>query len=164
MTETLAAGDPVADFELKTTAGETMRTPDARADDLLFYAIYKRDCETCQYTVPYLERLHKEYAGKGFKVWGVVQESCEDAAEFAARFGLTFPQLVDADLDVTELHRPESVPTMYLVDSSSNVVRSVFGFQTEALNEIAALAAERTSKLYRPIVRPEDDAPLLKAG
>jgi peroxiredoxin len=164
MSKILEAGDSVVDFALPDYTGAQRESLDARRSGPLLYVLYKKSCPTCQYALPYLERLHRQYSARGLTVWGVAQESREDAAAFAREYGLTFPQLVDADLDVTEQHAITNVPTVYLVDSGPTVLDMVVGFVSARYNELSRRIAEMVGAAYEPIVRPEDGAPALKPG
>lgn len=164
MAQPLSAGDHVRDFVLQSTDGQTRSSAEARSTGLLLYAIYKKVCGTCQLTFPFLQRFASQYAGSGFQIWGVSQENPSDTRTFAESYGVTFPQLVDEDLEVTERHGLLTVPGIYLVDASDRILRSIPAFDSEELNAMAALVAKRTARDYVPIVRPEDNAPLIKPG
>ena len=164
MSKILEAGDHVVDFALRDHTGALRQSLDARRVGPLLYVLYKKSCPTCQYALPFLERLHREYAGRGLTVWGVAQETEEDAAAFAAEYGLTFPQLADADLEVTERHAITNVPTVYLVDSGPTVLDMVVAFVSARYNDLSRRIAEIVGAAYVPIVRPEDGAPALKPG
>ena len=164
MSDTLTAGDPVIDFELRDAAGAACSSLAARRHGLLLFAIYKKGCGTCRFTLPFLQRFHDTYAGPGFTFWGVSQDSVEETRQFAQENGFTFPTLVDDDLRVTEAYGLTVVPGIYLVDSSDEIVRHAPCFIKNELNEMARLVAERTGRPCVPVVRHEDDAPEMKPG
>lgn len=165
MPNTLKAGDPVVDFILP---GLDEKTYDLRATRragvLVAFAFYKKTCGTCQYTFPYLQRLHTQYAGDRFQMWGIAQENAADAEAFAKQYGATFPQLIDENLEVTEQYDLTTVPGIYLVDETDTILRQTGAFSKEELNTMARLIAERTGKAYVPVVREEDHAPDFKPG
>ena len=164
MSDVRAAGDPVADFALAGIDGNTYSSAVARQRGLLLFALYKQGCGTCKFTAPFLQRFHDEYACDGFRIWAVSQDSAEETREFADRYGLTFPLLLDESLNVTVAYRLKSVPAIYLVDESSTILRHAPAFMSNELNAMAQVIAERKGVPYAPIVRPEDDAPALKPG
>lgn len=164
MPEVRTAGDAVEDFTLAALDSRSYNTAAARRRGLLLFAIYKKGCGTCQFTVPFLQRFHEEYAGQGFQLWGVSQDSLEETREFAARFGLTFPLLLDHDLAVTSAYRLTHVPSIYLVGETGIILRHAPAFVKDELNAMARLVADRCSVPYVPIVRHEDNAPSLKPG
>ncbi|MGC8668623.1 MAG: peroxiredoxin family protein [Chthonomonadales bacterium] len=154
----------MADFTLKDTAGRLYRSASARAEGPVVFAFYKRSCPTCLYTLPFLQRLHEAYAGGSARVWGISQDTPEDTDALARELGITFPLLIDADLEVTEAYDLVSVPNIYLADEGSVIVRHAPAFIASELNAMARIFAERTGMAYRPVVREEDHAPSLKPG
>lgn len=164
MLQVLTAGDAVVDFTLSGIDGRTYDSRAARSRGLLLFAIYKKGCGTCRFTVPFLQRFHQEYAGEGFRLWGVAQDSAEETREFAWSFGLTFPLLLDTHLAVTAAYRLTHVPGIYLVDESDTILRHAPAFVKDELNAMAQLVAERCSVPYIPVVRDQDNAPAFKPG
>jgi peroxiredoxin len=164
MSHVLTAGDAVVDFTLAGIDGKTYDSRAARSRGLLLFAIYKKGCGTCQYTMPFLQRFHQEYAGEGFRLWGVSEDSAEETREFAEQFGLTFPLLLDYGLAVTVAYGLTNVPGIYLVDETDTILRHAPAFVKDELNAMAQMVAERCSVPYIPIVREEDNAPASKPG
>jgi peroxiredoxin len=158
------AGESIQDFTLSGLDGRTYDSRDARRKGLLLFAIYKMGCGTCQYTMPFLQRFHQEYAGEGFQLWGVAQDSADETREFGEQFGVTFPLLLDTDLTVTYAYGLTHVPGIYLVDESDAILRHAPAFAKDELNAMAQVVAERCSIPYVPVVRDEDNAPAFKPG
>lgn len=164
MPDTLTTGDPVIDFTLLDTNGLAHSSQDARNGGLLLFAIYKKGCGTCRFTLPFLQRFHESYSGERFAFWGVSQDNVRESKEFAAENGYTFPILIDEELSVTEAYGLITVPGIYVVDHSEKILRHAPAFVKAELNEMARMVSERTGQPYRDVVRPEDDAPALKPG
>lgn len=161
-------GDPVIDFSLYTAQGGLYESRSARSKGLLLVAIFRSGCDTCRYSAPYLQRFHTLYAepsfGK-FQIWGVSQDASEKTADFAEEYGLTFPILLDENLQVSEDYAIVAVPDLYLLDGGSRIAGAVVGgFQREGFNALAKRVAEHTGVPYTPVVREEDRAVALKPG
>ena len=60
-------------------------------DGPVLVVFYKASCPTCQFTLPYLERLSKG----GLRFLGVSQDDAATTTAFAGRFGVTFPVVRD---------------------------------------------------------------------
>jgi len=166
---TLQAGDAVVDFDLTDLNGERFATAQARQQGLVLIALFKTGCGTCRYSAPFLQRLHEQYAansGGKFQVVGVSQDDAATTREFAAQYGgLTFPLLLDMNLDVSGKYAITHVPDLYLLDAHDTLQRSILGrFSRDEFNELARIAAAAVGTPYSPIVRDEDDAPALKPG
>ena len=164
LAEPLKAGDPMRDFALPSLDGSMCDSRSARTEKLLLFAFWKRTCGTCQFTFPYLQRFQVMYGGAGFRIWGIAQESADDAQAFMRQYGATFTQVLDSDYRVSEEFGLVSVPAIYLVDSSERILRAASGFDSSELNAMARVAAERTGTAYSAVVRPEDGAPDFKPG
>lgn len=83
-------------------------------------------CPPCVASLPHLERIHGQFADRGFSVVGVNQEPGEEARvrAFVAGRGLSFPSVVDHG-HVGTRYGVTSLPTTYLVDRKGKV-RAVF--------------------------------------
>jgi len=56
---------------------------------------FKVSCPVCQFTFPFLERLHKRYGGDGVTFLGISQDDARATQNFAKEYGVTFPLLLD---------------------------------------------------------------------
>src|SRR2546430_2193383 len=102
MATPLAAGDRVIDFTLRSVDGILHNSEEMRKEGLLAFVFWKKTCGTCQFSFPYLQRFHDQYAGEGFQFWGIAQENEQDVRDFVSLYRATFPQLIDEDLAATE--------------------------------------------------------------
>ena len=162
------AGDPVVDFTLLGIDGETYSSQTARRQGMVLAVLFKTGCGACKYSLPYLQRLHEQYAagsGGKFQVWGLSQDDAATTREFARQYGITFPLLLDSDLSTTVQYRISHVPDLYLLTADDRIADAVVGyFGRDGFNAIARQAAEFLAVPYVPIVRDEDDAPDIKPG
>ena len=58
-------------------------------------AFFKVSCPTCQYALPFHERLFKAYKGQQVSLVGVSQNKPKIPKAFAKEFGISFPLLLD---------------------------------------------------------------------
>jgi peroxiredoxin len=129
-------------------------------------AFFKISCPVCQFTFPFLERLHKRYGGDRVTFIGVSQDDARDTANFAKEYGITFPILLD-DEDgylVSNAYGLTSVPTIFLIDNDGTVKVSSMGFDRRDLETIAAELAERRKMVLAPLFRPDEVVPANKPG
>jgi len=120
-----------------------------------------RDMQIC---VPFLQRIHTQYAlrsGGKFQVWGISQNDAEETAVFAKEYGnADISLLLDSQLDVSAEYRITNVPDLYLLSEEDTIPLSVVGyFGKEAFNALAETVAQFLNVPYTPIVREEDNAP-----
>ncbi len=129
-------------------------------------AFFKISCPVCQFTFPFLERLHKRYGGDGATFLGISQDDARDTKDFAKEFGVTFPMLID-DEDgyiVSNAYGLTSVPTIFLIDTDGTVRVSSMGFDKKDLETIAAELAQRRKIALAPLFRPDEVVPINKPG
>ncbi len=91
----LSAGAKAPAFELQSTNGEKSALADALQKGPVVAAFFKVSCPTCQFTAPFLERLHETYGGAKFTLWGISQDDARDTRDFCQEFEVEFPALID---------------------------------------------------------------------
>ncbi len=164
-----SAGESVYDFTLRATDGKPYSSADARRQGLLLAALFKTTCGTCKFSLPYLQRFHAQYAVPSagrFQIWGISQDNAQDTLAFARENGpATFPLLLDSTLEVSEAYRLIAVPDLYLLGAGDTLLAALPGhFSKEGFNDLARQVADFLQAPYTPIVREEDNAPLLRPG
>jgi peroxiredoxin len=118
---TLAPMAQAPDFTLKNLAGGNLRLNEQRGRVVLvnFWATW---CGPCKQEMPHLTRLYDKYRAAGFVLLGVnVDEDPRQAAAVAARLGVSFPVLFDADKTVSRLYDLQSMPATVLIDRDGRV-------------------------------------------
>jgi peroxiredoxin len=91
-------------------------------------ALFKSACPICQFTFPFLERIHA--AGK-LPIYGVSQDGPEDTLQFSRRFGITFPMLLDTEesgYPASNAFGISHVPTVFLIEPSGAISRVIEGW------------------------------------
>jgi len=109
------------DFTLKTAEGRNLRLQEQRGQVVLvnFWATW---CGPCRQEMPHLNRLFTKYQASGFTLLGVnVDDDPRQALAVAARMGLKFPVLLDADKAVIKRYDMGSMPATVLIDRDGRV-------------------------------------------
>jgi peroxiredoxin len=109
------------DFTLRSLEGRNLRLAEQRGQVVLvnFWATW---CGPCKQEMPHLNRLYDKYRSSGFVLLGVnVDEDARQASGTAAKFGLHFPVLFDADKAVVKLYDLNSMPATVLIDRDGKV-------------------------------------------
>jgi len=117
----IAPPTPAPDFSLHAMTGPNMRLQDQRGRVVMvnFWATW---CAPCQQEMPHLNRLYQKYRSSGFVLLGVnVDEDSSKAADAAAKLGITFPVLLDADKRVSKLYDLSTMPSTVLIDRDGKV-------------------------------------------
>jgi peroxiredoxin len=117
----VTAQAPAPDFTLRSTEGRNLRLQEQRGQVVLinFWASW---CGPCKQELPHLNRLHDKYRSAGFVMLGVnIDDDAKLGAATAARWGIKFPVLLDADKAVTRQYDLGAMPATVLVDRDGRV-------------------------------------------
>ena len=84
-------------------------------------------CGPCRVEAPLLQKASERY-GERVTFLGVdARDSAEDARDFIHRYGITYPNVIDAREEITALLGLRGFPTTYVFDRSGKVRASVVG-------------------------------------
>lgn len=79
-------------------------------------------CLPCRQEAPALEEFQHRHGGSGFTVLGIdTQDLSSDAEDFAAKYGLSYPQLHDGEGKAADEYGTTGVPENFLVAPSGKV-------------------------------------------
>jgi peroxiredoxin len=109
------------DFTLRGADGRNLRLAEQRGQVVLvnFWASW---CGPCKQEMPQLNRLYEKYRSAGFVMLGVnVDDDARLGASTAARWGVRFPVLLDAEKTVSRLYDMGSMPATVLIDRDGRV-------------------------------------------
>lgn len=143
-------GSPAPDFTMPLFEGyraglpETIRLSDLRGKVVVlnFWASW---CVECVKETDALEAVWREYRDRGVIVLGVDHLDTEPAArKYLESFGVTFPNGVDIQQQVSRAYRITGVPETFFIDRQGIVRRTVIQAlsRAELVAEIEALLAE----------------------
>jgi len=163
---TLPAGEPAPPIELKDTSGQSVTLEDTLKKGPVVAAFFKISCPTCQFTFPFLERMHETYGGNGFTFVGISQNDATDTREFAREFGIKFPLLVDDERTFTASNEYgiTNVPSIFLISQDGRILERSVGFAKRDLEDMAREAARVTNRPAVPLFKPGEVIPDRKPG
>lgn len=116
-----AIGSPAPDFTLRSSAGKNLKLSEYRGQVVMinFWATW---CAPCRQEMPLLNRIHEKYSKAGFKLLGVnIDDNAGNAQAMAAKLGVTFPVLFDAEKRVSRLYDVDGMPSTVLIDRDGKV-------------------------------------------
>jgi len=160
----IVAGNIAPGFSLKALDGKEYSLGNLMKKGPVVAAFFKVSCPVCQFTFPFLERLHKRYGSNGVSFLGVSQDDAAATKKFAVEFGVTFPMLLDEEnYPVSNAFGLTNVPTIFLIENDGTVKVSCIGFDKNDLETIAAELSERqkipSATLFLPNERVPDHKP-----
>jgi cytochrome c biogenesis protein CcmG, thiol:disulfide interchange protein DsbE len=121
--DTPIVGRAAPGFDLETLDGGRLSLADLRGSPVVlnFWASW---CIPCREEAPLFTAAAVEYEAEGLRVVGIVyQDSPEAARDFMARYGQTYPGLVDPDGRTAIDYGVFGIPETFFLDSAG-VVRS----------------------------------------
>jgi peroxiredoxin len=161
----IVAGNMAPGFSLKSFDGKEHSLDALMRRGPVVAAFFKISCPVCQFTFPFLERLHKKYGGEGVTFLGISQDDARSTRKFTQEYGVTFPVLTDEDgYPVSNRYGLTNVPTIFLINSDGTVKVSSMGFDRKDLEAIAASLAERRAMALTPLFRVDEIVPANKPG
>jgi peroxiredoxin len=129
-------------------------------------AFFKVSCPTCQYTFPYLERIHKAHGDKKITIVGISQNNQRDTAAFLKEYGVTFPTLLDdpSDYAISNAYGLTNVPTLFLIGPDSQIEVSSVGWVKQEIEDIHRKLAGAQQITLPSIFQPGEDVRDFRAG
>jgi peroxiredoxin len=162
----IVAGNKAPAFSLKDSNGEDYSLPALLEKGPVVAAFFKVSCPVCQFTFPFLERLHQRY-GKSAAFLGISQDDAKATTKFANEYGVTFPMPMDEgakNYPASNAYGLTNVPTVFLIEPDSTISAVCLGFDKKGLEEIAASLAERQHIAAAPLFRSDERIPDHKPG
>lgn len=161
----VAAGQQAPQFTLTGMNGHSFRLAETLKKGPVLAAFFKISCPVCQFTFPFLERLHEAYGTHGVSVWGISQDNARDTKEFSKEYRLSFPMLLDQEgYPVSNQYGLTNVPTIFLISPDGSVQVSSVGFSKSDLEKISAHLAKHLARSAAPVFRPNEVIPDYKPG
>lgn len=136
------AGNPAPDFSLLNPAGNEISLSGLKGQAVVlnFWASW---CGPCRAEMPELQQVYHQFGKKGLVVLGVNQgEPVSIVNDFLAQLQLTFPVVLDQQLQVSQLYHVNSLPTTFFIDGDGIIREVVIGQMN------AALLKERLRSIY----------------
>lgn len=158
-------GDLAPNFTLPALEGGDYTLAEAARLAPQVIAFFKISCSTCQFSFPFLERLHRAYETDPVEFRGISQDNAENSRLFCEKFGVTFPIAIDdPSYLASKSYVFDSVPTILLVDGESTIRFRLTGFSKPGLIRLSEEIARLTSRPPAPVFLPSELVPETKPG
>ncbi len=162
----LTTGTRAPEFELKSIGGKRFVLRDELAQGPVVLVFFKVSCPTCQYALPFFERLGRTYGGKGVRVIGISQNNLKETVAFTKEFGISFPVLLD-DTDkypVSNAYGLTNVPSIFWIAQGGEIEISSVGWIKADFEEINRKMAESGKLAPAMVFKPGEDVRDFRAG
>jgi peroxiredoxin len=155
----LEAGQKAPEFTLRDVDGTSRSLKEILESGPAVLAFYKSSCPICQFTFPYLERLHKPAKSQGHQIIAISQDDAADTREFLNEFGCTFPALIDdpKTWPASNGFGISHVPSIFVIERDRQIAQSWAGWVKADMESLA-------NKFSARLFRPNESVPAWKAG
>lgn len=162
----LSVGTSAPDFTLPTVDGREFSLAEALQRGPVVLAFFKISCPVCQYALPMLERVFREYRDKGVSIVGVSQNSQADTLSFLRQYDITCPTVLDdaRKYPVSNAYGITNVPTAFYISPDGEIEVSSVGWSRADVADINARLARALKAPEAAIFKPGEDVPELRAG
>jgi peroxiredoxin len=161
----IPSGRKAPEFTLKGPDGKPHSLSEALARGPALLAFFKVSCPVCQFTFPFIERLHDAYGEDRITIWGISQDDASDTADFCKEFDLTFPMLLDGHgFPASNQYGLTNVPSLFLIGTDGNIRISSVGFAKAELEGMARELAAASHRPAIPLFHPGEIVPVNKPG
>lgn len=162
----LNPGTRAPDFTLPAMDGKQFSLHDALQRGPVLAAFFKISCPTCQYALPFLQRIYEVYGNKNITLVGISQNGKKDTAVFAREFGITFPILLDdaSTYPVSNAYGLTNVPTIFWIAPDGEIEISSVGWVRKEMEEFNQRAAQASADHANPLFRPNEQIADFRAG
>lgn len=141
----LRSGDRAPGFELADIDGGkwpehwSEENPGPKESPVVL-VFFKVSCPTCQYTMPYLERLRQGERPDAPELIAISQDDPESTHKFRSRFGLTIRTLIDPApvYTASNLFRITQVPSFFVIEANGVISAAWDGFEKGPIEDLAA--------------------------
>ena len=119
---------PAPNFTLKSLNGEEVSLSQQRGKYVLvnFWATW---CGPCKVEMPSLETLHQRFKSKNFSLLAISNDmfGAQIVEPFIKANNLTFPVLLDQQLQASNKFGVVSLPTTFMIDPEGNIIGELRG-------------------------------------
>jgi DsbE subfamily thiol:disulfide oxidoreductase len=135
------------DFTLKNPAGRKVSLNDYRGK-VVFLNFWASWCDPCRGEMPEMDKLYREFKGKGFEILAVnVKDKQEDALKMLKALKITYPVALDPQGEIGLLYGAWAMPSTYLIDRKGVVLARMWGpadwYSPAARNLIKTLVEQK---------------------
>jgi peroxiredoxin len=162
----LTAGTKAPEISLATVDGKPFSLQNALKKGPVLAAFFKVSCPVCQYTFPYLERLHKAHGDQKITIVGISQDDKRNTVAFLKEYGVTFPTLLDDPngYPVSNAYGLTNVPTLFLIGQDGEIEISSVGWVKQEVEDLNRKLADVQKSPIPQVFKPGEEVRDFRAG
>ena len=121
-------GGKAPDFTLETVDGENLSLSDFRGKAIIIN-FWSTRCGPCVIEMPHIQTVYDRWSDQGLVVLAInISDSAADAKDFIASRGLSFPVLLDPQMEVFQQYcLPQAIPITLFINADGTIKASKVG-------------------------------------
>jgi len=125
------------DFALPNLDGKTVRLSDYQGKRGVFINFWATWCPPCRLEMPTMEKVYQEYQSQGLEILAVSIDAGPKGAieSFMRELKLTFPLLLDPEMEVMRMYKFFALPSSVLIDKQGIIRFKEQGYRDWTLPE-----------------------------
>lgn len=146
-------GHAAPDFTAADVRGHPVRLADFRGKRAVLLNFWATWCVPCRLEMPTMEQAYRDYKARGLEILAVSIDVghplvvAVNVAQFMEELKLTFPALLDPEMEVARRYRVFGIPVTFLIDREGIIRAREQGFQDwtspESRKKLQELLAQR---------------------
>jgi peroxiredoxin len=128
---TIRPGVAAPDFELSVVGGGKKLSLSSLRGKVVLVDFWTTWCPPCQYEMPALDKIYREFKKKGLEVVGVSDEQEDIIQQFRKAKLLSFPTVMDTHREAHHAYQVYALPTAVVIDREGKISRILVGGQGE---------------------------------
>ena len=163
----LEPGSKAPDFSLPDRNGDVQSLRAALEKGPVLLTFFKISCPTCQYALPFFDRLSAATEASPVTFWAVSQNDRGSTAAFNREFEVEPPELFDSedeDFPASNAYGVTHVPTSFLIEQDGAISLSSVGWDKAEFEQISQQLAAAASVPDLTVFNPGEDVLDYKAG
>ena len=141
----LSPGTKAPDFTLLDRDEQPRTLAAALQTGPVLLTFFKVSCPTCQYALPFIDRLHSQLEGTPVTVWAVSQDGPGATTAFNEEFEVSLTELFDPEEEmypVSNAYGLTHVPTSFLIDRDGAIAEISVGWDKKDMEQISSRVGE----------------------
>lgn len=150
-------GRPAPEFTKPDSDGQTHRLGEMLRGGPVLLTFIKQGCPCSEAAQSFFNELHAAYPK--VSMWGVFDQDGGKAEEWAGRFHVAYPLLIDPDGELVRDYGVENSAYVVLIGRQGGIEKHWPGYSESMLRELGSLMARMTDSPERPLAladAPED--------
>lgn len=137
----LPTNSEAPDFSLPDADGSDFHLRQALRAGSVLLTFFKTNCPTCQYALPFLDRLAAKLAGTAATAVAVSQDIPLESQRFSDEFHYKTRQVFDVEesrFEVSNAYGLTNVPTVFLIEPDGRIAHTMVSWSKNDVEQIAS--------------------------